>query len=442
MSLPSNHGQLGETLASRLIDLGLEIDGATIAPQALLDGYERLTAELAGFSGSRVALLASRTDRIFIALAAAEAAGCELALARMAVLPPALAEAWQVAATIGADGEIRATGVTSAGECRFNVLIASSGTTGEPKLARHSIHSLFGRIRQPEAAQQRPRWLLTYHPATFGGLQVLLTVLASGGEILTLTQPSAEALARLAVDRHPTHVSGTPTFWRSFLLALGSGAPGLPLKRITLGGEIADQNVLDRLRAAFPGAAITHIYASTEAGALFAVRDARAGFPAAWLETGIDGVRLRIRDDVLQVLSPRAMSSYLNRDTAGVVTGDGWLNTGDIVELSADRVFFRGRRDLLLNVGGAKVRPEEVEAALDALPEVAESRVYGIANPVTGMLVAAEIVPAAGGDPNVLRRSILQQLRARLEPYKVPRIVKLVDSIAVSAAGKKGRVER
>jgi acyl-CoA synthetase (AMP-forming)/AMP-acid ligase II len=136
------------------------------------------------------------------------------------------------------------------------------------------------------------------------------------------------------------------------------------------------------------------------------------------------------------------MSSYLNRDTAGVVTGDGWLNTGDIVELSADRVFFRGRRDLLLNVGGAKVRPEEVEAALDALPEVAESRVYGIANPVTGMLVAAEIVPAAGGDPNVLRRSILQQLRARLEPYKVPRIVKLVDSIAVSAAGKKGRVER
>jgi hypothetical protein len=112
--------------------------------------------------------------------------------------------------------------------------------------------------------------------------------------------------AEVALVRKPTHVSGKPTFWRGFLLALGARAGEVPLACATLGGEAVDQGTLDRIAHAFPGVAIGHIYAATEAGALFAVRDGKAGFPADWLESGVDGVTLRIVDGMFEVSSPRA----------------------------------------------------------------------------------------------------------------------------------------
>ena len=281
--------------------------------------------------------------------------------------------------------------------------------------------------------------MLTYHPATFGGLQVLLTVLTTGSELVTVSPPTIPALCDAALAYQPTHVSATPTFWRSFLLYLGTRVTDLHLKQITLGGEIADESILGRLRATFNDARVSHIYASTEAGALFSVQDGHAGFPATWLETGIDGVGLRIRDGVLQVRSPRAMKRYVNKDTGTVITPDGWLITGDMVEQVGNRVLFRGREDVMLNVGGAKVRPEEVEALLLGLPEVVEASVYGVPNPLTGMVVGADIVLRAGLMESDARRSILAHLRKEMESYKVPRILHFVDRIEVSVAGKKER---
>ena len=442
MPLPPSESDHEETLHSRLSNLVVHGDGVRIDPTELVRASEALTRGLAPYRGQRVALSASRAEQVLVALAAAESAGCEIVLARIAQIPAALIESWAVAAVIDVELCVHATGLAAPAEFSFHVLVATSGTTGEPKLARHTIQGLLGRIRPSNPGKQRARWLLTYHPATFGGLQVLLTALTSGAELATSAYPSVADLGAQALAFLPTHVSATPTFWRSFLPVFGDQARSLPLRQITLGGEIADQAILDRLQAAFPGAALTHIYASTEAGALFAVRDGRAGFPVKWLEGGIDGVELRIQSGLLQVRSPRRMLAYVNRATSGVLAGDGWLNTGDLVEQTADRVYFRGREDLMLNVGGAKVRPEEVEEALLALPEVSEARVYGVSNPVTGMIVAAEIVAAAGfagGDD--LRRAILRALRASMDTHKVPRIMKFVDSIAVSAAGKKGRTE-
>lgn len=441
MRLPACESCIEEPLRSKLSKLTVFLDGINIPSAALVEAAGRLARDLGAFQGGRVALLASRADQILVALAAAEAAGCEALLTRLPALPPAFAELWKVAAVIGADLQARGTGLVLPSESSFHVSVATSGTTGEPKLARHTIQALLGRIRQPAANHLRPRWLFTYDPATFGGLQVLLTALVSGAEILTLTRPTAAALAAQALQFNPTHISGTPTFWRAFLQVLGDRATSLSLEQITLGGEIADQAILDRLKRAFPGAAVSHIYASTEAGALFAVRDGLAGFPASWLETGIDGVQLRISDGILHVQSPRAMLAYLNAESPGERPQDPWLITGDLVERTGDRVLFRGRQDLVINVGGMKVRPEEVEQALLALPEVAEARVYGISNPVTGMLVAAEIVPAGPDGEDLARHSILLQLRARMAPHKVPRILKFVASISVSAAGKKGRIQ-
>ncbi len=306
----------------------------------------------------------------------------------------------------------------------FSITLESSGTTGEPKRVRHDVQRLLGRVRgrvDPSA-----RWLLTYEAGAFAGLQVVLTAATTGATLVAVPGGGVQALAAAARDQAVTHISGTPSFWRAFLMALGDGLPSL--RSVTLGGEAADQPLLDRLSAVFPSARLRHIYASTEAGAVFAVADGRAGFPAVWLDQGVDGVALRLNEGVLELRSPRAT----------LAAGDGWLSTGDLVERHGDRVLFVGRADGVVNVGGVKVSPEAVEQRVLAVAGVADALVQAKANPITGFVLTAQIQPAPGSDEAALRARIRDAL-AELVPAARPRVITLVDHIPISTTGKKGR---
>ncbi|WP_434623009.1 AMP-binding protein [Azospirillum sp. B2RO_4] len=349
---------------------------------------------------------ADRPSRVLAALAAAEAAGQGLLLAR---------------GSVGTDGWQCGQG--------FSVSLESSGTTGTPKRLRHDFARLRGRLRG--VAEEGARWLLTYDPGAFAGLQVMLTAAAAGAVLVAVPNSgrvTIAALAQAARQHAVTHVSGTPSFWRAFLMALGNQE--LPLAAVTLGGEAADQPLLDRLAERFPHARLRHIYASTEAGALFAVADGRAGFPAAWLDHAPDGLELRIADGVLEVRSPRA--------APGAVDADGWLSTGDLVERRDDRVLFAGRLDGLVNVGGVKVSPEAVERRLLAVDGVADAAVVAVPSPITGHLLTATIVPVPGAGEAALRAS-LRAATADLPPAARPRALTFADHIPLSAAGKKSR---
>ena len=311
----------------------------------------------------------------------------------------------------------------------FSVTLESSGTTGTPKRLRHDFARLRGRLRG--VAEEGARWLLTYDPGAFAGLQVMLTAAAAGALLVAVPSSGAGTIAALAqaARRHAvTHASGTPSFWRAFLMALGDA--DLPLAAVTLGGEAADQPLLDRLAERFPQARLRHIYASTEAGSLFAVADGRAGFPAAWLDAAPDGLELRIAEGVLEVRSPRA--------APGAVDADGWLSTGDLVERRGDRVLFAGRLDGLVNVGGVKVSPEAVERCLLAVDGVADAAVVAVPSPITGHLLTATIVPVPGADESALRVA-LRAATADLPPAARPRALTFADHIPLSAAGKKSR---
>lgn len=349
---------------------------------------------------------ADRPSRVLAALAAAEAAGQGLLLARGAADP----EGWQ-------PGQ------------GFTVTLESSGTTGTPKRLRHDFARLRGRLRG--VAEDGARWLLTYDPGAFAGLQVMLTAAAAGALLVAVPGAGADTVAALAqaARRHAvTHVSGTPSFWRAFLMALGDAE--LPLAAVTLGGEAVDQPLLDRLAERFPHARLRHIYASTEAGALFAVADGRAGFPAAWLDDAPDGLALRIVDGVLEVRSPRA--------APGVADGEGWLSTGDLVERKGDRVTFAGRLDGLVNVGGVKVSAEAVERRLLAVGGVADAMVIAVPSPITGHLLTATVVAVPGVDEATVRAG-LRAATADLPPAARPRAMTFADHIPLSAAGKKSR---
>jgi len=417
-------------------------DGTKISAGSLRELASNFAAELSKIAPARVAVHAVRADvalaALIAALIAALETGCEVLLLREVF--PVEDEFWkncEVAALFDQTLKLQHNWGGGFRPTKPGVLLTTSGTTGKPKVAVHEMDKLLGRVRSDQAGN---RWLLSYHPASFAGLQVLLTAFCTRSELVAFAGMSAAELVARVLASDVTHLSGTPTFWRSLLLALPDSGERPPLRQITLGGEAVDQSILDALHAAFPEARIIAIYASTEAGALFAVKDGRAGFPASWLETGAEGCRLRIVDGVLQVRSPRAMRGYLGEAAKRAATDDGWLITGDVVEVIGERVQFRGRVDNVINVGGGKVMPEQVETALLEVPVVREACVYGIKNPIAGGVLAADVVLAQAVTEAEARKAIFSALSARLEPYKVPRIYRFVDRISVNAAGKKVRV--
>lgn len=312
-------------------------------------------------------------------------------------------------------------------------LMTTSGTTGVPKIVPHTLQSLarsvyrFGRTPENEAL---PVWGLLYDPTRFAGLQVVLQALIGGGMLVAVdtTLPLADQVTALA-DHGCTHLSATPTLWRRLMMVPGHGR--LPLRQVTLGGEIADQPTLNALRAAFPAARLSHIYASTEAGVGFSVTDGLAGFPQSYLDRAPGNVRLKIEDDILWLRPPvTALVQGFEVDAGG------YVRSGDRVALFGERVLFLGRENGLINIGGVKVYPETVEAVIKTVPGVALVQVSAKRSAVTGALVVAEVQLADGVDPDATRRLIQERCRDRLDREAVPAIIRFVAGFTTNAAGK------
>jgi acyl-coenzyme A synthetase/AMP-(fatty) acid ligase len=223
---------------------------------------------------------------------------------------------------------------------------------------------------------------------------------------------------------------------------MSGAAATIAPRYVRLSGEIADQPILDNLRAAYPGAEVAHAFASTEAGVAFEVRDGHAGFPAALV--GAPGtVELRVAEGTLQIRSPGTAKRYLGEGVEPLRAMDGFVDTGDRVEEQGGRYYFRGRRGGVINVGGLKVHPEEVEAVINAHPWVRMSLVRARRNAITGAIVTADVVIAAAGvgssappAPEVLTREITEACRRSLAPHKVPAMIRVVPTLEVSASGK------
>ncbi len=320
-------------------------------------------------------------------------------------------------------------------------VMTTSGTTGVPKLVSHTLASLSRSARTDPARGRDQRWGLLYDYTRFAGLQVLLQSVLSGAMLIApaFDAPLEDKLAMFAAQGC-THLSGTPTLWRRILMT--PGHERLALKQVTLGGEIADDRILAAVAAAYPGARVAHIFASTEAGVGFSVADGRAGFPETYLSAPPSGVELCVRNGRLHVRNLQVSPAYLGSGAA-FAGDDGWVDTGDAVERRDGRVHFLGRANGVINVGGDKVHPEEVERVLLSHPAVAAARVYAKANPISGALVAAEIVPSGQGtvDAGALRDAVRAHAVSHLDRHKVPVLIRIVAGFAVNPAGKLMRTE-
>lgn len=325
-------------------------------------------------------------------------------------------------------------------------VLLTSGTTGVPKMVLHTLSSLTGAIKRDEQLGGSVVWSTFYDIRRYGGLQILLRALFDGASLVlsSAEESMGDFLAR-AGAYGVTHISGTPSHWRRALMS--PSARNMKPRYVRLSGEIVDQVILDSLRTFYPDASVVHAFASTEAGVGFDVSDGLAGFPASLIgERGAD-VEVKIEGHSLRIRSARNAVGYLGKPAETIAGDDGFVDTRDMVELRGDRYYFTGRRDGIINVGGHKVYPEEVEAVINRHPSVQMSLVRGRKNPITGALVVADVVVKfdsnrSGADEGIqlLKNDILESCRRALASYKVPAQVRFVPSLEVAPSGKLARL--
>ncbi len=330
--------------------------------------------------------------------------------------------------------------------CETEWVLLTSGTTGAPKLVAHTLRSLTSAFAgQPAQEGAAALWSTFYDIRRYGGLQIYLRALNAGSLVLSSAgEATTDFLARAAATG-VTHISGTPSHWRKALMS--GAAQSFSPQYVRTSGEIADQGILDQLRTAFPRAVVAHAFASTEAGVGFEVRDGRAGFPAGLVGRSENGVEVDVSLGTLRIKSPGNASAYLDAGAPPLKDAEGYVDLGDRLELRDGRYYFVGRSGGIINVGGLKVHPEEVEAVINAHPLVRMSLVRSRRNPITGALVTADVVLADGTGAGVgaerehaagerVRQEILAACRTALAAHKVPALIRFVPLLEMSASGK------
>jgi len=316
-------------------------------------------------------------------------------------------------------------------------ILLTSGTTGLPKLAVHTLATLAGSAWHKSPASAAIVWSTFYDMRRYGGLHIFLHAALTGTSLVVSSaqEPVADFLAR-AGAHGVTHISGTPSHWRRALMSPWAGR--IAPEYIRMSGEIVDQAILNQVGAQYPQARVEHTFASTEAGVGFYVSDGLMGFAPELLSQN-PLVEMKIENGTLKIRSNRAAYRYLGAENPKLKDADGFVDTGDTVELREGRYYFTGRRDGVINVGGFKVHPEEVEAVINRHPRVAMSLVKAKKSPITGALVVADVVlkaPPREDGPTALERDLMQFCRGELAPHMVPAAINIVPTLPIGESGK------
>jgi acyl-coenzyme A synthetase/AMP-(fatty) acid ligase len=314
--------------------------------------------------------------------------------------------------------------------------MATSGTTGEPKWCSHSFLSLTANTKHSQKLQALC-WALLYQPYRFAGLQVVLQALLSGADLVDVAD--YEPLAQMAFLKHAdvTALSATPSLWRQLLMT--GQLSELTLSHITLGGEIADQSLLDTLKRLFPNANVQHIYASTEAGVGFIVSDGRAGFPAKWLEDQTLTVALQVSNEQHLLIK---LSHQVCQTLALQIDEQGYVDTLDTVQMVDDRVLFLGRATGTINVGGNKVHPEKVEQVILQCADISQAKVYAKKSALLGELVVADVMINDAAVEQEVKQQVLKMCKKQLQRFEIPTKINIVKNIVHDPSGKLNRKQQ
>jgi len=314
------------------------------------------------------------------------------------------------------------------------LVIFSSGSTGTPKAILHDLAAILGKFRKIRQRKTTLTFLLFDH---IGGVDTMLNTFASGGTMVTVRQRTPEFVAS-AIERHGVHtLPVSPSFLNLFLISgVWETSDLSSLKVIAYGTEPMPETTLKRLHEIFPEVSLVQTYGMSELGVL---RSRSKSSDSLWIKFTGEEFQVRVVDGLLWIKADTAMLGYLN--APDLFDADGWLNTQDAVEVDGEYFRILGRASDLINVGGQKVYPAEVEDVLLQLDNVRDAAVFGKSHPMLGQIVAARVSLAQPEALDVFKRRLHAFCRERLARYQVPVSVELVEAEEFGARFKKRRHE-
>ena len=317
------------------------------------------------------------------------------------------------------------------------LILFSSGSTGKPKAMVHDVDQLLNAFSKKSPRRRRILIFLLFDH--IGGLNTLFNSLASGALIVVPSSRDANAVGE-AIQKHKVNLlPASPTFLNLLLINKTHKNFDLSsLRFVTYGTEPMPESLLLRLKEALPHTSFIQTFGTSETGIS---RTVSQSSQSTQIRINDPDTEFKIVKSELWLRSKTQILGYLNHDMSRF-TEDGWFKTGDIVEQSPNGFLkITGRREDVINVGGEKVSPLEVESVLLEIPEIADCRVYGEKNAITGQNVAAEIVlnKNIDMDHQKLKRTIKQHCRRVLSPYKIPARITFNPKTKLSYRYKKSR---
>lgn len=318
------------------------------------------------------------------------------------------------------------------GEGAAGLILFSSGSAGAPKACLLNLDRLLETTRKERKGYVTLVFLLFDH---IGGINTMINVLGHGGTAVVISDRSVDTVASAIESARVELLPTGPTFLKMLLISDAASRFDLSsLKLITYGTEVMPQATLEGLHRAYPGVALKQTYGLSEIG----IVPTRSRAPdSLWMQIGGAGFEHKIVDGILWLRASTAMLGYLNAPSP--FDADGWLDTGDKVEVDGDYIRIIGRESELINVGGEKVHPAEVENILLGADNILDATVAARSSPVMGSVVVATVSLVEAEDLGALRRRLDRFCRDRLAPYKVPALFRIADAPLHSARFKKIR---
>jgi len=309
---------------------------------------------------------------------------------------------------------------------RPGLVLFSSGATGGMKAAVHDFATF---LRKFAVRRHDLRTLPVLQFSHVGGLDTLFYVLANASALVVPDSRDPAAVCA-AIERHRVEVlAAAPSFLNLLALTKAAARHDLgSLVYITYGAEVMPPRTLRWCAETFPHAVLLQKYGTTETGTLWS-RSRASDSP--WVRLGGDGYACRVVDGALQIKADAAMLGYLNAPSP--FTDDGWFQTGDAVDVDGEFIRIKGRAADVINVGGEKVHPAEVEAVIREVENVADVAVAGEPHAFVGAIVVARVKPNGPEEPQQLRDRVRRHCASRLDQYKVPaKIVITPDELVTS----------
>tara|TARA_B100000519_G_C14257620_1_gene445837 strand:+ start:2931 stop:4280 length:1350 start_codon:yes stop_codon:yes gene_type:complete len=315
------------------------------------------------------------------------------------------------------------------------LVLFTSGTSGQPKAAVHDFLSLLEKFKTKKRALRTINFLLFDH---WGGLNTMFHILSNGGLVITTKNRSPEEVCKLIETYKIELLPASPTFLNLLLLSSAHNNHTMTsLKIISYGTEPMPQSTLKRLKTIFPDVKLLQTYGLIELGVMQSKSESD---DSLWVKVGGEGYKTRIVNDILQIKADSAMLGYLNAPSP--FTDDGWFITGDRVLQKDGYIKILGRDSEIINVGGEKVYPQEVENIVLEMEDVIDVVVFGEKNALMGEIVSARIVVKNNElDTKLLTRDIKKYCKSKLDSFKIPMKFDFTTDLQYGSRFKKRRAD-